>query len=142
MFWGHSIGGLICARLASVGREADAVLLETTALSSTTMAKSRVSWIPFIKVQVQGGFETYDVARLLRGFEGPVLVVGAGADRTLPTDLSRSLSRTLADEGIDVTYREYADAGHMDAACSWAFARQVSDRRPGWRPGPLAGLER
>jgi acetyl esterase/lipase len=113
------------------------------------MAKSKVSWIPFIKVKVQGGFETSDVARLLRGFEGPVMVVGAGADHTLPKDLSRSLSRTLADEGIDVTCREYADAGHMDAACSWAFAKdakvffaQISDRRPGWRPGPLAGLER
>jgi pimeloyl-ACP methyl ester carboxylesterase len=156
VMWGHSIGGLICARLASVSREVDAVILETTATSPTTMAKSKVAWIPFIQVKVEGGFETYDVPRLLEGFEGPVMVVGAGADRTLPADLSRSLSKALTNEGLNVTYLEYADAGHMDAAITWAFASdakvffaQVSDgphkspsrRQPGLNTASIGALK-
>jgi pimeloyl-ACP methyl ester carboxylesterase len=136
VLWGQSIGGLICSRLASHSREVDAVILETTGVSPVKMVQEKARSIPFLNVRVHGGFEDYDIARLLKGFTGPVLVVGAGRDEVLPPVLARNLSKALTVEGLDVTYLEVAGADHMTASrtpdfdsAAQAFFSRVKDSR-------------
>ena len=135
MFWGHSIGGLICARLAGESREADAVILEATGESPTRMAREQAKIFPLVKVKVKGGFEAYDITSMLAEFRGPVLVVGAEKDKTLPVGLSRSLASDLGSGGLDVRYVEIPGASHMTAGetlefgdAAKPFFASVSDR--------------
>lgn len=116
VLWGHSIGGLICSKLATHSREADAIILETTGPSPTAIATDRVRWIPFYSVKVRGGFEAYDIPALLKTFPGPILVAGAGKDRTLPVYLSQTLAEALKKEGRDITYVEVPEGVHNGAA--------------------------
>lgn len=116
VLWGHSIGGLMCAKLATQSREVDAIVLETTGPSPTAIATDRVKFIPYYTVRVRGGFEAYDIPGLLKTFPGPILVAGAGKDRTLPVYLSQNLAEALRQEGRDITYVEIPEAVHNGAA--------------------------
>jgi pimeloyl-ACP methyl ester carboxylesterase len=122
VIWGHSIGGLVCARLASKSREVDAIILETTALSTTRLAKDKTWAIPVIDAQVQGEWKTFDIPQMLDGFSGPVLVIGAGKDNTLPAPLAREVDKALKDGDLNVTYVEYAEMGHLNATVNSGFA--------------------
>lgn len=125
VFWGHSIGGLICSRLASKSHEVDAIVLETTALSPTRMAKDKTWAIPLLDVQVLGDWKSFDIPEMLAGFSGPVLVTGAGKDGTLPVPLAREVGQALKDKGLDVTYVEYVDMGHLNSTLNSDFARDA-----------------
>lgn len=134
--WGHSIGGLICAKIVSLSREVDAIILETSGLSPVAMARNKAAIVPFLNVSVKGGFEAYDIGELLKGFDGPVMVVGAGKDQTLPVVLSRDLAKMLKEGGRDTTYVEIAEAGHTNAdqfdaftVAAKAFFSRVADTR-------------
>lgn len=126
VFWGHSIGGLICSRLAQKSAEVDAIILETTALSPTRLAKDRTWAIPLVDVQVQGDWKSYDIPTMLSGFKGPVLVIGAGKDQTLAVPLAREVGAALKQGGLDVTYVEYADKGHLDSTLHSGFAKDAT----------------
>lgn len=89
VLWGHSIGGLICSRIAQESREVDAIILETTALSPQRLAKDRTWAIPIVDVQVQGDWRAFDIPEMLSGFSGPVMVIGAEKDTTLQVSLAR-----------------------------------------------------
>lgn len=123
VMWGHSIGGLVCARLAVQSREVDAIILETTALSTTRLAKDKTWALPVIDAQVQGEWKTFDLTQMLDGFNGPILVIGAGKDNTLPTPLAREVAKTLKESGLNVTYVEYPEMGHLNATVNSGFAK-------------------
>jgi pimeloyl-ACP methyl ester carboxylesterase len=136
VLWGHSIGGLICSRIARTSREVDAIILETTALSPQRLAKDRTWALPIVDVQVQGDWRSFDIPEMLSAFAGPVMVIGAEEDKTLVVNLAREVDAALKAKGLDVTYVEYAGKGHMDAALHSGFAddasvffRKVSDSR-------------
>lgn len=126
VLWGHSIGGLICSRIAQASREVDAIVLETTALSPQRLAKDKTWALPIVDVQVHGDWRSFDVPEMLAGFTGPVMVIGAGKDTTLPVNLAREVDTALKGKGLDVTYVEYADKGHLDAAMHSGFATDAT----------------
>ncbi len=126
VLWGHSIGGLICSRIAQTSREVDAIVLETTALSAQRLAKDKTWAIPIVDVQVQGDWRSFDIANMISGFSGPVMVIGAGKDATLPVNLAREVDAALKEKGLAVTYVEYADKGHLDAALHSGFATDAT----------------
>lgn len=123
IFWGHSIGGLICPGIVAESREADAVILETTGPSFATIAEDQKPWFaPFIRTHVIDDLKPYDTPELLKDFRGRILVLGAGKDTTLPPRLARSLADALKARGLNVEYREYAAANHHSAALNAQFA--------------------
>jgi pimeloyl-ACP methyl ester carboxylesterase len=114
VLWGHSLGGFVCAELAQQLPETKGVILETSARNAAEVSKAWAPWFagPFVKVEVAAGLSAYDNADALKGFKGPVLVLGATHDATLPVQLARSLSKALKDEGVDEDYIEFGDGGH------------------------------
>lgn len=125
VLWGHSIGGLICSRIAEKSTQVDAIVLETTALSPQRMAKDKTWALPIVDVQVQGDWRSFDIPVMLAAFRGPVMVIGAGKDDTLPVPLAREVGAALKGQGIPVTYVEYPEATHATAAMTPDFARDA-----------------
>lgn len=126
VLWGHSIGGLICSRIAEKSTEVDAIVLETTALSPQRMAKDKTWALPIVDVQVQGDWRSFDIPVMLAAFKGPVMVIGAGKDGTLPVPLAREVGDALMKQGLAVTYVEYPEATHLNAALNSDFARDAA----------------
>jgi len=128
VFWGHSLGGFVCSRMAGVTAGADAVVLEATARNAAEVASAWTPWYaaPFVRVNIADGLAKYDSADALRHFEGPILVLGATRDSTLPVGLSRSLAAALTNAGDRVTYVEFPAAGHSNINSQPEFADAMS----------------
>lgn len=114
IFWGHSLGGPVCAEAA---REmgADALVLQTTTASARAAVDSQVGLMrPLVRVNIAPALGAFDIVRTLDGYPGRVVVLEAGRDTTLKPALSRSLARDLERNGVEVERLVFADAGHND----------------------------
>jgi pimeloyl-ACP methyl ester carboxylesterase len=126
VFWGHSLGGLICPEIARLSREVDAIVIETSAPSSLALANTRKpGFASFVSLDLAEGLEDYDTPKALAGFDGPILVLGAGKDAVIPVQQARDLADQLNAAGRKVEYREYAPASHGSAAMNSAFAKDA-----------------
>ena len=122
-YWGHSLGGFVCAEVAARDAEAAALILETTAPDVRAAADAWVPWYarPFVRLRIADSLMAYDTPRTAAGVDAPVLVIGAGRDDVLPVRLSRQLRDRLEALGADVTYRELPEAGHFDTSAQEGF---------------------
>ena len=128
VFWGHSLGGFVCGRMAGATPSADGVVLEATARRVSEVAAAWTPWYagPFVNIAIADSLASYDTAHALGDFAGPVLVLGARRDRSLPVRLSRSLAAALEAEGAAVAYIEFANARHNEISRQPEFAPAVS----------------
>lgn len=127
ILWGHSLGGFVCSELGRVAKEPDAVVLEATALNVQEVAKAWKPWyLPFVGVDIKESLNDYDNARALAHFEGPVVVLGAKKDETLPVGLARSLKKALERREVDLTYIEFKKAGHSDITDQFDFHKKLN----------------
>jgi pimeloyl-ACP methyl ester carboxylesterase len=113
IFWGHSLGGFICAELAAASRGVDAIILETTARNVQEIAKAWKPWWAPVRLRPDPGLMSFDTADALSGFPGPVLIIGAGRDSVLPVKLHRDLASAVA--APLARYIELPEATHYSA---------------------------
>ncbi len=115
IFWGHSLGGLVCANLAGKVPAADGLILETTGNDAETIAKAVVpAYIkPFIRLRVDPRLKQYRIDDMINGFGAPILVMGAKKDKTLSAALARKLDEALKEKGFDSQYKEFPNANHL-----------------------------
>lgn len=128
ILWGHSLGGPICAAVASKSTQVDAVILETTAPSFADIMDVRKPWFtpPTVQLELVEGLKTYDVPAALAGFSGPIMVLGADKDQVFPVELERSVADKLKKRGLAVTYLEYEAADHLNSALNGFFVRDAA----------------
>lgn len=128
VFWGHSLGGFICSRMARDTPSADGVILEATARNALEVGQAWRPWFaaPFVRLSVDDGLSRFDVADTLAEFRGPILILGAKRDNTLPVRLSRSLTESLRTRGARVTYVEFPRAEHLDISRQPEFPAAAS----------------
>lgn len=128
ILWGHSLGGPVCASIAIQSREVDAVILEATAPNLSEVLDARKPWFtpPTLQLELTDGLKGYDVAAALEAFSGPIMVLGVGRDGVFPVTLARSVAAKLWQQGLAVTYLEYAAADHMNAALNGYFVRDAA----------------
>lgn len=128
VFWGHSLGGPVCAALASASRQVDAVILETTASNLDDVMQAKKPWFtpPGLQLELAKGLETYDIPAALANFHGPIMVLAAGKDDTFPVKLERSVADKLRGQGHTVLFLEYASADHMNSAMNGRFVVDAS----------------
>ena len=111
VFWGHRLGGFVCAQMAARSDAVDAVILETTAPNVRTVARE---WAPLglgRVVPIEAGLKAFDTPEALAEFDGPILIIGAGRDQVLPLALSQKLAEQLP----KATYLELPHATHFSA---------------------------
>lgn len=127
VFWGHSLGGFVCGEMAKRAPETVGVVFETTARNAREVANEWTPWYvdPFVKVKVAPSLAGFDNADAMKGFRGPVLVLGAKKDRTLKVPLARSLAKALKDQGTDVTYVEFPAGTHNTSGAQPGFGEAV-----------------
>jgi len=113
IFWGHSLGGFVCAELAAASNQVDAVILETTARNVREVAKAWKPWWAPLRLRPTEDLLSFDTADALSGFPGPILIIGAGRDQVLPVKLHRDLSRSMA--APLARYIELPQATHYSA---------------------------
>jgi pimeloyl-ACP methyl ester carboxylesterase len=128
VFWGHSLGGFVCARLAANVSGADGLILETTAPNAAAVAKA---WTPIyarlvVRTSVAPSLGSYDVVADAARMTGPVLVLGATKDNVLPVTLARQISDGLKTRSATVTYHEYPDANHWAVRYQAGFTDHIS----------------
>jgi pimeloyl-ACP methyl ester carboxylesterase len=128
VFWGHSLGGFVCSRIARDTPQTDGVILEATARNATEIGRAWRPWYatPFVRLHVEESLAAYDVAGALANVHAPILVLGARRDNTLPVRLARSLAGALREEGADITYVEFPHARHVDISWQPEFPAAAS----------------
>lgn len=116
IYWGHSLGGFVCGRLASKTPETAALIYETTARSAKEVVRQWTpSWMRGVVFpKISPSLSSYDNARAVGQRRFPVLVLGATQDETLPVPLARSLATALKEQGTIVTYHEFPQALHWN----------------------------
>lgn len=127
VLWGHSLGGMVCSELAARLQETSALIIETSARNAREVARAWTPWYAamFVNIEIAPGFGDVDVANALKSFNGPVLVLGAENDQTLPVQLARSVGKSLKDEGVDATYTEFKGGGHSNLIMHPEFAPTI-----------------
>ncbi|MFC7291625.1 alpha/beta hydrolase family protein [Hirschia litorea] len=127
IMWGHSLGGFVCSELARTARETDAVVLEATALNVKEVAEAWTPWyLPFVGVDIKDSLNDYDNARALAHFDGPIIVLGAKKDETLPVGLARSLHKALKKRDLNVSYFEFRKAEHSTITDQFDFQKRIN----------------
>jgi pimeloyl-ACP methyl ester carboxylesterase len=116
VFWGHSLGGFVCSKLAERMPDVSGLVLETTARNAAEVARA---WMPsalqpFVWPKISPSLRSYDNVLATKSLKVPILVLGAGLDDTLPVSLSRSLAKDLGEQSSDVTYHEFPQALHWN----------------------------
>ncbi len=111
IYWGHSLGGFVCAQMAARSEAVDAIILETTAPNVRAVARE---WAPLGLgriVPIDDQLKRFDTPQALADFARPILIIGAGRDQVLPVGLSRQLAEQLP----DAIYLELPQATHFSA---------------------------
>lgn len=127
VYWGHSLGGFVCAELAGADKAASGMIFEMSALNARETAQAWTPALlkPFVRIRIASSLTAYDSAEALAGFKSPTLVLAGKKDKTLPPRLSRSLAAALQARGVLVSYVELEDAGHTNAASAKDFPLAV-----------------
>lgn len=128
VLWGHSLGGMVCSEISKLLPETAGIIIETSARNAAEVAREWTPWYaaPFVRIEIAEGLRGFDSANALKGFKGPVLVLGAEKDQTLPVPLARSLGKALKDGGVDATYIEFKGGGHSNLILQPDFAPTVA----------------
>lgn len=126
--WGHSLGGFVCSKFPYYSTKIDGVIIETSAKNITEVGNAIIPSLikPVIKFKLSESLKNYDNALSLAGFEGRILVIGAGKDEDLPVKLSRSLAEALEASGRDIVYAEFPEAGHFTSSEQPAFEKTLN----------------
>jgi pimeloyl-ACP methyl ester carboxylesterase len=127
LFWGHSLGGFVCTRLAAATPGTVGLIIETSARRAEDVARA---WTPgwarlVARPSIAPGLASYDNATEAARATVPVLVLGAAQDDTLPVELAQGLAQALEAEGVPVTYHEFPDAEHWNVPNQPGFADVV-----------------
>lgn len=124
--WGHSLGGIVCPQIVQHVR-ADAVVLETTTPNARAVVENAAGWArPLVRINLAPNLAVVNVPAALKGYSGPVVVLEATHDTTLPPALSQKLVRDLKAEGVTVDRLVFPDAGHGDVGAQPDFQSRVS----------------
>lgn len=114
IFWGHSLGGAVCARMAGRTPAARAMIFEASARNLQD-ARASASEVRF------------DALEALKPMQGPVLILAGALDQTIPVRRSRSFAAAARDSRQDVTYVEFPDADHNDIPLARGFETRITD---------------
>ncbi|MEO0697745.1 MAG: alpha/beta fold hydrolase [Pseudomonadota bacterium] len=134
VFWGHSLGGFVCAEMVRAIGAADAIVFEATAPSAHAAKDYLVPALlrPFLSIRLADELAGLDSVAALSGVRSadgaplPLLVLGARKDQILPVALSRRLADELEADGHNVSLTIYPDADHFDIGFAQGHDEAVS----------------
>ena len=117
--WGHSLGGFVCADIATKSERIDGLVLESSMPRAEAAAEYLVpGWM---RVKIDDSIASYDLPDILKAYDKPIMVLHATNDRYMPVQLGRQLARELDQNLNDVRYYEASSGGHYFIALTRDF---------------------
>jgi pimeloyl-ACP methyl ester carboxylesterase len=113
VLYGFSLGGMVASQIA--GRRAvDGLVLEATARSAESWARSQIPWYakPLVKPRIEPGLASIDALVSLRHFAGDVLLLTSPSDHQVPAALSERMFRELRLNGVHAALVQFPASGH------------------------------
>ena len=128
VLYGFSLGGMVAAQLAQ-DRHADGIVLESTAVTVASWARSRIPlWLkPLVRVRVEPQIATLDTATALDQFRGQVLLLTSRADERVPAQHSFEIRNRLEHARRDVRLLEFPGRRHGSIMQDPAFPGQLGE---------------
>jgi pimeloyl-ACP methyl ester carboxylesterase len=123
VYWGHSLGGFVCADMVANDPSAAGLVLESTATGADAVADvlGNQGVGALLRLQLPPEIADFSIPARIDGTKAKVLVIGGARDRVLPV----SLQRDLADAIPGSQYIEYAGANHFDAGFQPDFEADI-----------------
>jgi pimeloyl-ACP methyl ester carboxylesterase len=113
IFWGHSLGGGVCASLAANAKAKSALVLAATFARYDDIKDNLLGWFSgAVDLKPADDLVIYDTPELLKNYAGPIVVVALSEDETIPYKVSRRLADQLREEGRQVTFVTLEGSGH------------------------------
>lgn len=117
VFWGFSLGGLVCGDLAGRTAVSSDVVLLGTFLSFDQVvragAAAKVGPLARLVQPVIGSdVPAYDIARSLKGYDGKAVVVASRMDAVVPWLASARLEMALRDQGVATVMIDLPSGDH------------------------------
>lgn len=132
VFWGFSLGGLVCGDLA--GRTAvpsDVVLLGTFQSFDQVVragAAARVGPLAgLVRPVIGDDVPDYDIARSLEGYAGRAIVVATRKDAVVPWLASSRLEMTLREQGVSTVMIDLPTGDHSGILDVPGVTKQIGD---------------
>ncbi|MEM9232990.1 MAG: alpha/beta fold hydrolase [Pseudomonadota bacterium] len=127
IFYGHSLGGYICAGMAARASRADALVIEASGKDAESVANAWVPRLarPFFRIRTPGVVDSYNMPELLAGFDKPILAIGGENDDVVPERLVRDMASALKASGHDIVYAEMKDVDHSTIPFASSYAPTV-----------------
>lgn len=128
VFWGHSLGGFICANIAARSDRTAGLIIEATSYDAISAAKTWVPFLirPFIRFRLTDALKPYDMGKLIKGIDAPILVMGGGKDDVIAEKYVHQMAEQLASQGLDITYRAFPEANYATIPFAEGFRNTVS----------------
>lgn len=128
IFWGHSLGGWICADLATRVPGADALIIEASARDAASVGRFWLPAVmrPFIRLKAADALARYDLADTVVTAQLPTLILGAGRDDIIAEPLVRTLAEAVNAAGLPARYRAFPQADHSTIAFADGFDETVT----------------
>ncbi|MGV6820038.1 MAG: alpha/beta hydrolase [Parvularcula sp.] len=129
VFWGHSLGGFICANIAARSDRTAGLIIEATSYDAISAAKTWVPFLvrPFIRFRLTDALKPYNMGKLIKGVDVPILVMGGGKDDVIAEKYVREMADRLRSQGFQITYRAFPEANHATIPFADGFLKTVGD---------------
>lgn len=127
VYWGHSLGGQVCAEMARLDPHASAMIVEASGPDIARMAEAvSPDWIDALTVlRPARNLHWLDAGASLGETTIPILIIDAEDDRVLPGGLGRELGEILDSPGRIVRMVTLSGAGHLNAPAHPDFHPEV-----------------
>lgn len=116
-FWGHSLGGTVCGDLAGRAATPSDVVLAATFQSFDQVVRAGAAaragpLAALVKPVIGDDVPAFDIVRVLDGYGGTAIVVGARDDATVPYLASARLEQALRRRGVSTQMIVLASGDH------------------------------
>ncbi|RFB05916.1 alpha/beta hydrolase [Parvularcula marina] len=128
IFYGHSLGGYICAGMAARAARADGLVIEASGKDAESVANAWVPRMmrPLFRIRTPDAVDPYNIPQLLENFDRPILTIGGEEDVIVPARLVRDMADALGHQGHDVVYAEMTGRDHSTIAFADAYRPTVT----------------
>jgi len=126
IFWGHSLGGGICASLAAHTKVASSLVLATTFGHYDDFKRDLLGPLAgLVTLRVPEDVIAFNTPVLLKDYGGKIFVITLSQDATVPYAIQKRLAETLRKDGHKVTVVGLDGANHSDVHANPGFRSRM-----------------
>lgn len=114
IFYGHSLGGYLCAGMADQSKTSDGLIIEASGTDAGSVAQSwiPIAFRPFLRLRMDEDLLNYNIPLLLEHYDRPILAISGERDKVMPSRLVEQVATELEADGHNVRFVEMRGMDH------------------------------